>query len=563
MTAADGRDPVAAPARRCVPRRRSRRTHTVIPVRPRSFRATSRSARAVSPMRSARPAIAAACVRGSQTIGRARDHRPGAGFDSQEQVPDADRHGRQRPGDTPTSTVRIFDGPDTSGALVAGARRDPLRRRVVGDADHAIPAGTYTAQASQLGANGGTASARPSPSPSCRPATATTTDSSTTRTVDGLSRRCPASRRRAVVSGTVLISTRPGKGRAHDAAGPLPCPSRAPRTSPSAPQLDTAKRRIELTSAADTGGKKTQKSQFYEGSSRSSRRCPRRTPRRPRADHGSRHQGQITQSQCAPTRALVRRRPTRRRAPSSCAASCGAAARASSARRAGTAPRRSRHDLARPGPLRGHADQGTRVTVQVADFRRHKTVTVEAGHGYLARAHARGQQEGTEEVTWGHATAGPRLYSSHGRGVARMHRLARWSDCNAHAGCRAPAALGSAACLAVAAAPAGATITPIKPSPAPAPSARLPGTSVPARPACRQFTASLQQPALRTTHPGIRSVAAKQFHVRLSPFPRDGHNPRSARPADPTGRQIRRHPSLPDADDVTASDQQGSVRTRA
>jgi hypothetical protein len=50
---------------------------------------------------------------------------------------------------------------------------------------------------------------------------------------------------------------------------------------------------------------------------------------------------------------------------------------------------RARHDLARAGSLRGHADHVKRGTVAVRDFKRKKTVSVKAGHSYLARAASR------------------------------------------------------------------------------------------------------------------------------------------------------------------------------
>ena len=47
---------------------------------------------------------------------------------------------------------------------------------------------------------------------------------------------------------------------------------------------------------------------------------------------------------------------------------------------------RARDDLAGRGSLRGDVDQGHARDGQVRDFKRKKTVTVKAGHSYLARA---------------------------------------------------------------------------------------------------------------------------------------------------------------------------------
>ncbi len=45
----------------------------------------------------------------------------------------------------------------------------------------------------------------------------------------------------------------------------------------------------------------------------------------------------------------------------------------------------------------------SRGTVQVADFQRNKTVSVTAGHSYLARAGRAASKRSAEEVTWGRA----------------------------------------------------------------------------------------------------------------------------------------------------------------
>ena len=86
---------------------------------------------------------------------------------------------------------------------------------------------------------------------------------------------------------------------------------------------------------------------------------------------------------------------------------------------------RPRHDLAGPGSLRGHPDQGQP---------RHRPGGglpasqdgVGQGRPQLPRARrTRGEQERAEEVTWAARVTrrAPRQYASRGRGVARMRRF--------------------------------------------------------------------------------------------------------------------------------------------
>ena len=195
-----------------------------------------------------------------------------------------------------------------------------------------------------------------------------------------------------VVSGRCSSSSR---GAATRRGRPAPAKGFVPFTGaaniPVGSQLDTSKGRVALTSAADTGGAKTQTSDFYEGSSRSSRACPKKKPKKAKALITDLvMKGQIARSQCAPlkgARAAAATPRRRRRARSRCSASCGATARASSARTASTARRRC---AGRSGWCEDRCD-GTltkvrRGTVSVRDFKRKKTVKVKAGHSYLARA---------------------------------------------------------------------------------------------------------------------------------------------------------------------------------
>ena len=66
-------------------------------------------------------------------------------------------------------------------------------------------------------------------------------------------------------------------------------------------QLDTSKGRVALTSAADTGGAKTQTSDFYQGIFRVKQTVPKTKPKKPKALITDLvMKGQIARSQCAP-----------------------------------------------------------------------------------------------------------------------------------------------------------------------------------------------------------------------------------------------------------------------
>ena len=86
-----------------------------------------------------------------------------------------------------------------------------------------------------------------------------------------------------VVSGQVLIK-RPGSGRARQ-AGPAKgfVPLTGAANIPVGSQLDTSKGRVALTSAADTGGAKTQTSDFYQGIFQVKQSVPKKKPKKPKA----------------------------------------------------------------------------------------------------------------------------------------------------------------------------------------------------------------------------------------------------------------------------------------
>ena len=100
---------------------------------------------------------AATCVRGSQAIGPGLAITgPGPGFTSRTRFPTLTGTAGNTPGDDPNVTVRVFNGADTSGALVTTLAAPRNGASWSATPTTPIPAGTYTAQASQRGANGGT-----------------------------------------------------------------------------------------------------------------------------------------------------------------------------------------------------------------------------------------------------------------------------------------------------------------------------------------------------------------------------------------------------------------------
>ena len=194
-----------------------------------------------------------------------------------------------------------------------------------------------------------------------------------------------------VVSGTVYIKL-PGKGRAR-ATGPPKgfVPFTGAANIPVGSQLDTSKGRVELTSAADTGGVKTQASQFYDGIFQVKQSVPKKKPKKPAALITDLvMKGQIARSQCAPlkgARAAGASAKKKKKGPKSVLGKLWGSGKGkfrtngkySSATVRGTIWLvEDRCD--------GTLTKVTRGTVSVRDIRRKKTVTVKAGHSYLARA---------------------------------------------------------------------------------------------------------------------------------------------------------------------------------
>jgi hypothetical protein len=195
-----------------------------------------------------------------------------------------------------------------------------------------------------------------------------------------------------VVSGTVTIKYPAGytpRAAAPRAAGFVPFTGAA--NIPVGSQLDTSKGRIALTSAADTGGAKTQTSDFYDGIFQIKQTLPKKKPTKPTALVTDLvMKGQIPRSQCAPlkgARSAVADAKKKKKGPKSVLGKLW-----------GTGKGKFRTD----GKYSSATVRGTiwlvedrcdgtltqvkRGVVSVRDIKRKKTVKVKAGHSYLASA---------------------------------------------------------------------------------------------------------------------------------------------------------------------------------
>jgi hypothetical protein len=196
-----------------------------------------------------------------------------------------------------------------------------------------------------------------------------------------------------VVSGTVLVKYPPGytPRAAHAAASSGFVPFKGAANLPVGTQLDTKKGRVALTSARDTGGAKTQTSDFYDGIFQVKQALPKKKPKKPAAlTTDIVLKGQIARSQCARlkgARAAAVDAKKKKKGPKSVLGKLWGNGKGkfrttgkySSATVRGTI-------WLTQDECDGTLTKVARGTVSVRDFRRKKTVRVKAGHSYLARA---------------------------------------------------------------------------------------------------------------------------------------------------------------------------------
>jgi hypothetical protein len=192
-----------------------------------------------------------------------------------------------------------------------------------------------------------------------------------------------------VVRGTVLIKT-PGSRRAR-ATGPAKgfVPLTGALQIPVGSQLDTSKGRVALTSAKDTGGVTTQKSDFYDGIFQIKQAVPKKKPKKPAAlITDVVMKGQIARSQCAPLKGGARAAAAKKKkGPHAVLGKLWGSGK-------GKFRTNGKYSAATvrgtiwlvEDRCEGTLTKVTRGTVSVRDFKRKKTVSVKAGHSYLARA---------------------------------------------------------------------------------------------------------------------------------------------------------------------------------
>jgi FG-GAP repeat protein/VCBS repeat protein len=193
-----------------------------------------------------------------------------------------------------------------------------------------------------------------------------------------------------VVSGTVRIKYPAGKAPAGGSTtkfGPLTGAANIPMGS----TIDTTKGRIALTSAADTAGVKTQTAEFYDGVFQVKQSVPKKKPEKAVALITDLNlKDQIARSQCAPLRGARSAAFDKKKGPKSVLGKLW-----------GSGKGKFRTD----GKYSSATVRGTiwlvqdrcdgtlttvkRGTVAVRDFKRKRTVSVKAGHSYLASAATR------------------------------------------------------------------------------------------------------------------------------------------------------------------------------
>ena len=191
-----------------------------------------------------------------------------------------------------------------------------------------------------------------------------------------------------VVSGEVFVKL-PGSGRAR-ATGPPKgfVPFNGAANIPVGSQLDTTKGRVALTSASDTGGAKTQTSDFYRGIFQVKQTVPKKKPTKPAAlTTDIVMKGQIARSQCAPLKGARAAATKKKKGPKAVLGQLWGNGKGKFRTNGKYAAATVRGTIwLVQDRCDGTLTKVTRGTVRVRDLRRKKTVTVKAGHSYLARA---------------------------------------------------------------------------------------------------------------------------------------------------------------------------------
>jgi Bacterial Ig domain len=344
------------------------------------------------------------CPRGSTGLGPAiAIVGPAAGGTVETTTPTLSGTAGDAPGDASTVTVRIYEGDVATGAPIQTltAQRSGASWSVVADA---LPLGQYTAQASQAngqGVNGVSGpitfsvaaprAAQPQQQPSLQqPVGDRDGDGIPDNVDDNDGSRPPVPGKSVdvrVVSGQVLIKYPAGRGGR--AVGPPKgfVPLQGAANIPMGSQLDTANGRVALTSAADTGGVKTQTSDFYDGIFQVKQSVPKKKPKKATALVTDLVLKGASASACAPLKGARSATTDKKKGPKAVLGKLWGSGKGkfrtdgkySSATVRGTI-------WLTQDECDGTLTKVSRGTVVVRDFKRKKTVTVKAGHSYLARA---------------------------------------------------------------------------------------------------------------------------------------------------------------------------------
>jgi hypothetical protein len=311
-------------------------------------------------------------------------------------------------GDAPTVTVRIYNG-----AVPAGAPVQTLAAPRIGNTwstqAAALAPGQYTAQATQAntqadgvsapttftvppgvagtgGAAGGGSSSQQGPGDRDNDLIPDDQDTS-----DGSLPPVPGKTFDArVVSGNVFIKYPPGTGP-RAAVTPLKgfVPLKGAANVPMGAQLDTRKGRVAVTSAHDTSGRAAQTADFYDGVFQVKQSVPRTKPKTPKALITDLVlKGEPPRSECAPIKGASAAAATKKKR--------GGKSVLGSLWGSGKGKFRTNGKYS-SATVRGtiwltqDRCDGTLTTVKrgivsVRDFKLRKTVSVKAGHSYLARA---------------------------------------------------------------------------------------------------------------------------------------------------------------------------------
>jgi hypothetical protein len=192
-----------------------------------------------------------------------------------------------------------------------------------------------------------------------------------------------------VISGTVFFKPKAGTGRRAITPPKGFVPLKGAANVPMGSQLDTRRGRVQVTSAADTGGVKTQASDFYDGIFAVKQALPKKKSKKPVALITDLVlKGEPPRSECAPLKGASAATVDKKKKG---AKSVLGKLWGNGKGKFRTTGKYSSATVRGTIWLTADRCDGTLTTVKrgvvsVRDFKRKKTVSVRAGHSYLARA---------------------------------------------------------------------------------------------------------------------------------------------------------------------------------